>query len=116
MVGTFKNESSFIGIQTQGNIIVLKSAIPSTSDEQQAINQAMKLFSEHLLVCQSEEDVIAEVNQQLEKHKGRLALFVGFLLAKEAADQSTSDEKQKIQLFKIEPVLEGEQLERLLSK
>ena len=74
-VGTFTDESSFIGIQIHGTILILKGAIPSSPIEQQQIHQLMTDFSLKLLTHQSEELLMEEINMKLAEHRGNLELF-----------------------------------------
>ena len=107
-VGTFKDESSFIGIQICDTLLMLKSAIPSSPEEQSQIHQLMTDFSLNLLTFQSEELVMEEINMRLAEHRGRLELF--------GSNEVKEDGETKIQLFKIQQIQEGEQLMRLLSR
>lgn len=62
MVGTFADESSFIGIETAGNIIVLKAGAPLNSSQQQTSIKMASQFCSRLMACSSEEHLMAEVN------------------------------------------------------
>ena len=77
----------------------------------------MSQFSLQLMDCPSEEALTTEINKQLDIYKGRLNLFVGFQIAKEDSGQpADADQQIKMQLFGIEPIPEGEQLMKLLSR
>ena len=106
-VGTFTDESSFIGIQIAGSVLILKCAIPSSSIEQQQIHQLMTDFALKMSTYQSEELLMDEINKKLAEHRGNLELF---------GSSEVNQGETQIQLFKIQQIQEGEQLMRLLSR
>ena len=63
MVGIFMDESSFLGIETSGHNIILKSSIPSSPIEQQTTIKLMSQFCLKLMACSSEEGIMMGVNE-----------------------------------------------------